>query len=42
MSDSTSSEEEAPVIDLTEKGRRMAKSIASYILMKYFFPNIKD
>lgn len=26
----------------SEKGRRMAKSIAEHLLMRYFFPDMKD
>jgi exonuclease III len=27
---------------LSEKGRRMAASIAEFLLMRYFFPGMKD
>lgn len=41
--DSNSDEEnEQDGIQLSEKGKRMAASIAEYMLMRYFFPEIRD
>ena len=40
--DSNSEEEEEDPHELSEKGKRMAASIAEYLLMHYFFPEIKD
>lgn len=37
-----SDDEEQPVVQFTERGRRMAAAIAEYVLMRYFFPGIKD
>ena len=35
-------ESEDKTAHLSNKGKIMAKTIAEYIMMKYFFPNLKD
>lgn len=35
-------ETEDKMAHLSNKGKMMARIIAEYIMMKYFFPNLKD
>lgn len=42
MADLDHSETEIEQDELTEKGKRMAASLAEYVMMRYFFPEIKD
>lgn len=42
MAEVDSSETEHHIEDLTDKGKRMAASLAEYVMMRYFFPEIRD
>ena len=39
---SSSSEKEQDAFQFSEKGKKMAEQIAEWLLMRHFFPDVKD